>query len=291
MKSFASTLVAAGGMIASVNAHGFVTSPPARMPGDAMQEACGMQVYYNQMGDNYGNVQGELQVAATQNDYKEDPCNIWMCKGFKFADNKDNVQSYSAGETVPITVDIRAPHTGYANVSIVKTSTNTMISDILKSWDVYASTSSPIPDGNENFEITMPDVGGECATAGDCVIQWYWNAPDIDQTYESCIDFTMSGSGSGSGAGGANTKVVETSAAATSAAPSTTAAAVTTSAAQAPTTTSAAVESTCACNANEKREATKTVEVTKTVTETVAPTATAASKRNARAHPRDLAMN
>lgn len=70
MKFTTSTLAAAGGMIASANAHGFITSPQARMPGDAMQSACGMQVYYNQMGDNYGNVQGELQVASSQDDYK-----------------------------------------------------------------------------------------------------------------------------------------------------------------------------------------------------------------------------
>ena len=70
MKFTASTLAAAGGMIASANAHGFITTPQARMPGDAMQSACGMQVYYNQMGDNYGNVQGELQVASSQDDYK-----------------------------------------------------------------------------------------------------------------------------------------------------------------------------------------------------------------------------
>lgn len=98
-------------MVALTNAHGFITKPAARMPGDAMQEACGMQVYYNQEGDNYGNVQGELQVASSQDDYNAKACNIWMCKGYKYADNKDNVQKWTVGQTVPITVDIRAPHT------------------------------------------------------------------------------------------------------------------------------------------------------------------------------------
>ncbi|KAI7486189.1 hypothetical protein D0860_02171 [Hortaea werneckii] len=331
MKFTTSTLAAAGGMIASANAHGFITSPQARMPGDAMQSACGMQVYYNQMGDNYGNVQGELQVASSQDDYKEDPCNIWMCKGFKYEDNKDNVQSYTPGQNVDFTVDIRAPHTGYANVSIVKTSSNTMISDMLKKWDVYASTSTPVPDTDKEFSITMPsDLGDECATAGDCVIQWYWNAPDIDQTYEACVDFTMSGSGSSSNSGSgsssapSSTKAAETtSQAAASSAPAITKVAETTSKVASSTPTSEAVASTCACT-NQKREAfaqdaascasttvvtstawataTTTAEHTKTVTATVTAQAsdmgTAEKARKDlkgrsgnRAHPRDLALN
>jgi len=27
------------------------------------------------------------------------------------------------------------------------------------------------------------------------VIQWFWDAPSVTQTYEACVDFTMSGSG------------------------------------------------------------------------------------------------
>lgn len=88
-----------------------------------------------------------------------------------------------------------APHTGYANVSIVKTATNKVIAADLKKFSVYASNAVPIPNSNEHFSIKMPtDLGSKCATAGECVIQMFWNAPDINQTYESCIDFTMSGS-------------------------------------------------------------------------------------------------
>jgi predicted carbohydrate-binding protein with CBM5 and CBM33 domain len=198
MKSFTSAL-ALSSLLGLVSAHGFVTDPPARMPGTAMQKACGEQVAINQESDNYGNIQGELQVASSQSDYNEAACDIWLCKGYKFADNKANVQSYKPGQKVPITVDIRAPHTGGANVSIVDTATNTVIGSPLKSWKVYASNSSPIPAAQENFAITIPeDLGSQCATAGDCVIQWYWFAESIDQTYESCIDFTVDGSGSGS---------------------------------------------------------------------------------------------
>lgn len=87
---------------------------------------------------------------------------------------------------------IVAPHTGYANVSIVKTSTNTILSKNLKQWDVYASNSVPTVASQESFSVTMPtNLGTKCATAGDCVIQMHWNAPDINQTYQSCIDFTL----------------------------------------------------------------------------------------------------
>lgn len=88
-----------------------------------------------------------------------------------------------------------APHTGVANVSIVKTSTNKIIAANLKKWDVYASNSVPTVASQENFSIKMPTtLGSKCATAGDCVIQMHWNAADIDQTYQSCIDFTMAAS-------------------------------------------------------------------------------------------------
>lgn len=196
---YAASALAIAGMAATVRGHGFITSPQARMPGDAFKSACGEQVYYNQEGDNYGNVQGELQVAATQSDYNAAECNVWLCKGFKYADNKDNVQSYSAGEKVAIKFDIRAPHTGTANVSIVDTASNSIIGTPLISWDEYASNSASIPAGQTSFSITIPDdLGSKCSTAGACVIQHWWDAASIDQTYESCIDFTVGGSGSSS---------------------------------------------------------------------------------------------
>jgi hypothetical protein len=92
-------------------------------------------------GDNYGNVQGELQVARTQTDYNAEKCKIWQCKGFKYEDNKDLVQSFTPGQVVPIKFEVRAPHEGTANVSIVDTASNTIIGTPLISWDVYASPS------------------------------------------------------------------------------------------------------------------------------------------------------
>lgn len=189
------------------HAHGFISKPQARMPGSAMQSACGEQVYNNQKSDNYGNVQGELQITQGQTDYDAAKCDIWLCKGYKFADNKANVQSYTAGQKVPFEIDIRAPHTGVANVSVVDTKSNSVIGSPLKSWDKYASTASGVTDDETKFSVTIPeDLGGKCASPGDCVLQWYWFAESIDQTYESCVDFTV-GSGSGSGSAGSNNKV------------------------------------------------------------------------------------
>ncbi|KAG2415097.1 hypothetical protein HFD88_006288 [Aspergillus terreus] len=197
---YTSSVLALAGLASMAHGHGFVKSPQPRMPGKAMQAACGQQVTINQESDNYGNIQGELQVANGQSDYNAQKCDIWLCKGYKFADNKDNVFSYSAGQKVDFTVDIRAPHTGVANVSVVDTASNSVIGSPLKSWDNYASTATGVTEEETNFSVTIPDdLGSQCSEAGACVLQWYWFAESIDQTYESCVDFTVGGSGSGSG--------------------------------------------------------------------------------------------
>lgn len=201
MQNTVSKVMASASLIALASAHGFILSPAPRMPGDAFTKACGQQMYYNQAGDNYGNVQGELQVVNGQTDYDAAACKVWQCKGYKYEDNTDNVQEYTVGQEVKISVDIRAPHTGVANVSVVSTSTDKIIGSELKSWDEYASNSATIPEEQKEFSITIPDVGSECSKAGDCVIQWFWDAADINQTYESCIDFTVGGSSSGSDSG------------------------------------------------------------------------------------------
>ena len=176
--------------------HGFITSPPARLAGQAMAAACGQQMFSQQTSDNYGNIQGEMQVMGS--DFDPAQCNLWLCKGYQIADNAANVQSFTLGQTVPITVDIRAPHTGTANVSIVDTVSNSVIGEPLISFAEYASNASPIPANQKNFDVTIPDdLGGKCLEAGDCVIQWYWDARSTDQTYEACIDFTV-GEGSAS---------------------------------------------------------------------------------------------
>ncbi|KAL4798983.1 chitin binding domain-containing protein [Aspergillus venezuelensis] len=243
-----STLLAAAGLVSLANAHGYITTPSPRMPGSAMSSACGQQVYNNQNSDRAGNVQGELQVAASQSDYDAEACHIWLCKGYQFDDNKDNVQSYTAGQTVDFEIDIIAPHTGVANVSVVDTASNSVIGSPLISWDVYASTATGVTDDETSFSVTIPDdLGSQCSEAGACVLQWYWFAESIDQTYESCVDFTVGGSGSGSGSGssGSSSSAASTSTAtatATSTASSTTEAATTTTTTEAAKTTSTTEE-------------------------------------------------
>ncbi|VUC25398.1 unnamed protein product [Clonostachys rosea] len=225
MQQFA-TLAA---LLPLVAAHGFIKSPTPRKPGDAFKAACGEQPYYQQSSDINGNVQGILQVVGSSLDSAN--CNLWLCKGFQFADNSASVQSYTLGETIPFEITIAAPHTGIANVSVVKTSSNSIIGEPLIEFDNYASNSG-IPANNTAFSVTLPsDLGGECTTAGDCVLQWYWDAHNIDQTYEACVDFTVGG-GSGSSPS-------SSSAVASSAAPTQTIA--TSSAAQTPAATTTAL--------------------------------------------------
>ncbi|KAL5115103.1 hypothetical protein ACEQ8H_007018 [Pleosporales sp. CAS-2024a] len=178
MKSYNAALALAG-FVSSVAAHGYISSPSPRQPGAGLKAACGDGVFNTQSSDKFGNVQGSIQnFQGSQPD-----CRIWQCKGVPFADASE----------------IRAPHDGVANVSVVSTKSDKVIGQPLISFDKYALISVPMSEHPEwtSFNITMPDVSNECATAGDCVIQWYWNAASIDQTYEACIDFTM-GRGSAS---------------------------------------------------------------------------------------------
>jgi len=179
-----------------------------------------------------------LQVAKSQADYNAAACKIWMCKGYKYADNTANVQKYTVGQVVPITFDVRAPHTGVANVSVVRTSDNTVIGSPLISWDVYASNSASIPTSETSFSVTIPDVSKDCTTPGACVLQHFWNAASIDQTYESCIDFVVSGSGSGSASSAPASSAPASSAVKTSS---------TVVSKSSITTQAAVVASTCAC--------------------------------------------
>ncbi|CBF88802.1 hypothetical protein AN0778.2 [Aspergillus nidulans FGSC A4] len=270
----ATTVLAAAGLVSLANAHGYISSPQPRMPGSAMAAACGQQVYNNQAADRAGNVQGELQVAASQSDYDADACHIWLCKGYQFDDNTDNVQSYTAGETVDFVIDIVAPHSGVANVSVVDTASNSVIGSALKSWDVYASTETGVTEDETNFSITIPDnLGSQCSEAGACVLQWYWYAESIDQTYESCVDFTVGGSGNGSGSSGSSSSSAaapsSTSPAAASTSTSTTEA--TTAAPTSTTTTEAKVQvPTTLSTATRPAE---TTTATETATETAASSA------------------
>ncbi|THV45393.1 hypothetical protein BGAL_0494g00030 [Botrytis galanthina] len=210
---YTSTILMAAGLITSVSAHGRILTPTPRNPGAAMASACGQQVEVNQASDPNGNIQGMLQVAASQSDYDAAACNIWQCKGYKYADNTDLVQSWTAGQVVPFTFNVAAPHTGTANISIIDTAANTVIKQLLY-YDVFASTATGVTSNETSFSITIPDdLPSTCATPGGCVVQHWWDAASIDQTYESCVDFTV---GSASGSGSASSAVASSAVVASS---------------------------------------------------------------------------
>lgn len=208
------SLATLAALIPLVAAHGSIKSPPARQAGSAYSAACGEQPFNQQSADKNGNVQGILQVVG--DDFNAASCKLWQCKGFQFDDNKDNVQQFSPGQTIDFDVEIAAPHTGYANVSVVKTGTDTIIGQPLIEFDNYASNAG-VDANNTAFSVTLPnDFGGDCTTEGDCVLQWYWDAPDINQTYESCVDFVVSGSGGGNSPAPSSSAPTSTTPAATS---------------------------------------------------------------------------
>jgi hypothetical protein len=90
----------------------------------------------------------------------------------KFDDNTAQVQTYSAGQSVDMFFDIRAPHDGYANVSVIDTASKSIIAADLIKWDQYALTSVPLKKEWTNFKVTIPEsLSGKCATAGECVLQ------------------------------------------------------------------------------------------------------------------------
>lgn len=171
--------------------HGIVKNPPSRSAGAAMKAVCGEQVTNNLQSNEYGDIQQLSQIGASQKDFDAATCHVSLCKGQQFDDNSANVQTFTPGQVVPITVDIQAKHTGTCNVSVVDTATKKMISNELAFFPVYASTSTDLPKNNTQFNITMPDVSSQCGTAGACVVQWWWDSRESDQTYMSCIDFTM----------------------------------------------------------------------------------------------------
>jgi hypothetical protein len=171
--------------------HGIITFPTARSAGIAMKTVCGQQVTDNLQSNEYGDIQQLSQIGASQDDFDASLCDVSLCKGLQFDDNTANVQKFSPGQVVSIKVDIQAKHTGTANVSIVDTATNKMISNELIYFPVYANTATDLPKNQTSFSITMPDVSSQCGTAGTCVVQWWWDSKESDQTYMSCVDFTM----------------------------------------------------------------------------------------------------
>ncbi|KAF2791601.1 hypothetical protein K505DRAFT_248564 [Melanomma pulvis-pyrius CBS 109.77] len=190
------TVAALLALVPSVLGHGLIQSPPSRPVGSAIVANCGNGVVTQIKQDNTSHVEGLPEAAAKDKAYQAAKCNLWLCKGLQFADNPAaNVQSWTAGQVVPLKVWVRIPHEGSANVSIVDTKSNTVVGDMLKVWAKgYApgSRESDVPADQKEFSVTIPTgLETKCAVAGDCVLQWWWYGTGAKQTYESCVDFTI----------------------------------------------------------------------------------------------------
>lgn len=136
--------------------------------------------------DNTGPI--ENSVPYIDSDYN---CNIYLCRGYQFEDNTSNILELAIDDVIPFHINLVAGHKpGYANASVVDTSTNEVLV-ALKTWDHWPDvTDGSTYDEKTNFNVTIPSgLESACGTAGKCVIQWYWYAIANDQTYESCHDF------------------------------------------------------------------------------------------------------
>ena len=96
-------------------------------------------------------------------------------------------------------------------MSVVDTETNTVVGSPLRVWDEWPIR-GPHPRGDGvcrpnprlghpnkltiitvDFNVTIPEgIDSTCGEAGRCVLQWYWYAVGNKQTYESCLDISVS---------------------------------------------------------------------------------------------------
>lgn len=158
-----------------VAAHGLVVgSARVRSVGPATIAACGKAVTDEILSDNTSHIEGLPELAATDPTFNPAKCNVFLCKGIQFEDNKDNVQMLKPGQVVHFDVDITIPHNGDANMSIVDTKTNKIIGNMVAEWpknfaDEAQFASHAIPLNQTSFNITMPDVSAGCSQPAACV--------------------------------------------------------------------------------------------------------------------------
>lgn len=167
------SLATVAALATTVLSHGLITKPNPRAPGAASIAACGTGVVNAIQKDNTSYVESLPGPASKDAAYNPKLCNLYLCKGIQFEDNKENVQQWTTGQKVPIEVWIRIPHKGIANISIIDTKTDTYVeggSNIL-TWDNYANEAlrPNYPANQTSFSVTVPDLGGKCSVAGECV--------------------------------------------------------------------------------------------------------------------------
>ncbi|KAI6360626.1 hypothetical protein MCOR25_006711 [Pyricularia grisea] len=178
-------LAVVSALVATVIAHGNLTSPPARLTGPAMVKACG------QTGVSAIEADGTIPLEDVE--VTGASCNLFLCRGAVFEDNKSRLQTFKAGQVIPMKASIPIPHEGPMNVSIVDTKTNKAIGQPLIVFDSYADEKlATLPANNTAFSVTMPQLPvNKCTQGGECVMQWFWFGTAAKQTYESCVDFVQ----------------------------------------------------------------------------------------------------
>lgn len=153
--------------------HGLVSSPLfTRAPGAATAAACGttMQKFYLADPTSYPEALLRANPNGLHDGYDAARCNLWLCKGYQFADQPASaVQTYAAGAEVAMEVKVRIPHVGYANVSVVDTGRNVVLGQMLKVWEGGYAASTTLPGDQGKFKVVVPELGGRCVEKGACV--------------------------------------------------------------------------------------------------------------------------
>ncbi|KAI9162831.1 hypothetical protein HJFPF1_04424 [Paramyrothecium foliicola] len=161
--------------------HAVMTQPVPRKTGAEHKKVCGENVTKYLERDKAGPIENAMKYVDAN--YK---CDAYLCRGYQFNDNKSNAKPLSAGDVLDFQIDLIAGHRpGYANVSVVDTTTNAVIGEPLKTWAEWPMSGLEPQDDTE-FNITIPDgLESSCNVAGKCVIQWYWYAIKNVQTNEA----------------------------------------------------------------------------------------------------------
>lgn len=71
-----------------------------------------MANFYKADNTSYPEALLRANPGGLKDGYNAKNCNLWLCKGYQFGDNKAGVQQYVGGQEVVYKVWIRIPHAG-----------------------------------------------------------------------------------------------------------------------------------------------------------------------------------
>lgn len=156
--------------LTSVVVDAMIISPSPRERGSAFESACGTFALHNS-GDPDLSIQDQTRLLHRDVElgFATGACNLWQCQGTQFVDNEAKLNNYSAGEVISIVVDTQFVRPGIANMSIVDTRTNSVLSKL-------ANMKLPMNNRVEQDRILvrlpkLDDENGACRVPGECVLQ------------------------------------------------------------------------------------------------------------------------